>query len=116
MLLLFATLARAAEVTDLPPEWGVEARLSYGASSLSGSLLEGEQQVAKRRISRHDLLLGAEFAPLPWVALSLDLAFTPSLRYRYPEAREMTIEPLTGSGSYLSGAPSPEAPTLRASG
>lgn len=113
---LLAVKAHSAEVTDLPPELGLVGRLSYGGSSLSGKLLEEGQQVARRRITRHDLALGAELAPLPWVSFSLELGLTPSLRYRYPEAREMIIEPLTGSGSYLAGEPSLETPTVAASG
>jgi hypothetical protein len=116
VLTALALPAAGAEVTDLPPELGLRANLTYAGSALSGGLVEEGQLVSGRRITRHDLALGAEFAPIPWLAVSLDLAFTPSLRYRYPGAREMVLEPLTGSGSYLSGAASSDIPTVTASG
>jgi hypothetical protein len=115
-LSVLALPALSAEVTAIPPELGLRAHLTYAGSSLSGGLVEGGQRVASRRITRHDLALGAEFAPIPWLAASLELELTPSLRYRYPEAREMVLEPLTGSGSYLSGEASAETPTVTASG
>lgn len=108
--------ATAAEVTDMPPELGVIASLGYSGSTLNGSLIEAGEAVGERKIVRHDLNLGAEFGIVQGLAVTLDLAVTPSLVYRYPDARSMIIEPLTGSGSYLSGDPSPEAPTVRASG
>lgn len=108
--------AFAAEVTDLAPEMGVVASLGYTGSAVSGRLVEAGQTVGGRRIGRHDLDLAAEFSPVRGLAVTLDLVYTPSLVFRYPLAREMIIEPLSGSGSYLTGELSAETPTVRASG
>ena len=107
--------ALGAEVTEMPPRLGVVASLEYSGSSLSGGLVEEGERVGERRIVRHDVDLGAEFGIAEGFAATLDLAVTPSLRYRYPESRTMIIEPLTGSGSYLSGEGVGER-TVRASG
>lgn len=108
--------AFAAEVTDMPPELGIVASLGYAGSAVNGSLVEAGEDVGERRIVRHDVDLAAEFGVTEFLAVTLDLAITPSLVYRYPEARTMIIEPLSGSGSYLSGEVGTETPTVRASG
>ncbi|MEQ1503035.1 MAG: hypothetical protein ABMB14_12435 [Myxococcota bacterium] len=108
--------ASAAQVTDMPPELGLYAGLRYGGSSVSGHLEEAGEEVGGRKVSRHDLDLFAEFAPVRGIAFNLDLAYTPSLSYRYPGARSMVVEPLTGSGSYLAGEVGTDTPTVKASG
>lgn len=116
--LLYGALstARSAEVTALPPEMSLRGALTYSGYALSGGLQEQGAVISRRRLTRHDLTLGASFSPLSFAMISLDLAMTPALRYTYPLAREMVLDPATGSGSYLSGAPSEEVPAVRASG
>lgn len=108
--------ARAAQVTEMAPAMGLAGGLTYGGSHLSGKLVEDGEVVSGRRITRHDLDLGFEFAPTDGVALTLAFAITPSWRFAYPDSRTMVVEPLDGSGSYLSGAPVAETPTIEAAG
>jgi hypothetical protein len=105
-----------AEVTELPPALGLRAGVRYSGSSVSGGLEEAGERVADRRVSRHDLDLVGVFSPTRGLALTLDLALTPSLRYRYAASQEMRIDPQSGAGSYLSGDPVAGTPTVRASG
>ena len=120
MLLLLISLgstpAHAAEVTDMAPATGVMFGAHYGGSALSGDLVEAGEVISARRITRHDLDLRAEFAPIDGFAITLALATTPSWVFRYPDAREMIVEPATGEGSYLAGDPFAEAPEIKAGG
>lgn len=110
------TVGHAAEVTDMAPGAGVLFGVTYGGASLQGDLVEQGEVVSGRRVQRHDLVLGGELAPVEGVAITLGLAATPSLIYRYPEAREMIVEPATGEGSYLAGEVRGETPEVRGSG
>jgi hypothetical protein len=108
--------AGAADVTDLAPPLGMAGGLAYGGSMITGGLTEQGLLVSQRRITRHDLDFQAEISPAEGLALTLDLQTTPSYVFRYPESRTMVVEPLTGSGSYLSGEPVADTPELRAGG
>ncbi len=116
LLLAVATTARAAEVTDMAPGAGALVGVTYGGSALAGRLVESGTTIADRRVQRHDLDICAEVAPIEGLALTLGFATTPSLRFAYPNAREMVSEPATGSGSYLAGPASAETPAVTASG
>lgn len=115
-LTLWLSLANAAEVTDMAPGPGVLVGMHYGGSSLRGDLMEQETVVSGRRVLRHDLDLRAELAPVEGIALTLGLDTTPAWVFRYPDAREMTVEPANSEGSYLAGNPFDEDPAIRASG
>lgn len=108
--------AWGAEVTHVPPALGFGGGLRYAGSRVAGGLEEDGERVADRRVSRHDLDLVGEFSPAPGLAVTLDLALTPSLRYSYDGSRRMRIDPQSGAGSYLSGEPVAETLTVRASG
>ncbi len=116
LAVVLGSTASAADVTDLAPALGLMGTLRYAGSALDGSLVEQETVVAGRQIQRHDLDLGLEFAPAEGVALTLDLALTPSLTFTYPDARPMIIEPEDGSGSYLAGTPGVEPVQVKAGG
>lgn len=123
--LVVPTTALAADVTDMPPELGVHVGLRYTGLGVSGGLVEGgagganpvpAEIVSGRRVTRHDLDLAAEFSPILGLAAGLELIYTPAVRFAYPDARTMRVEPLTGAGSYLAGAVAPDTPAVRGSG
>lgn len=116
LTLWLSSPALAAEVTDMAPGPGAIVGVSYGGSSLRGDLVEQETVVSGRRVVRHDLDLRAEVAPVEGIALTLGLDTTPAWTFRYPDAREMTVEPANSEGSYLAGDPFAEDPTIKASG
>jgi len=115
-LTLWLSLGHAAEVTDMAPGPGALVGVTYGGSSLRGDLIEQETVISGRRVVRHDLDVQVEVAPVEGVALTLGIATTPSLVFRYPDAREMTVEPATSEGSYLAGDPLDEEASVKASG
>lgn len=114
--LLLSTVGHATQVTEMPARLGVIGGFEYSGSSLQGDLVEAGREVAQRRVSRHDLDLQAAFAPAEGVAFTLEIAITPSMRLSYPDARTMIVEPLDGSGSYLSGDTVADSPAVKASG
>ncbi|MEQ1564011.1 MAG: hypothetical protein ABMA64_00110 [Myxococcota bacterium] len=116
MVGLWFVAAQAAEVTELAPDLGLRLGLAYAGSSLTGGLVEGGTLVGRRRVARHDLDLALEVAPTNGFAVTLGLETTPSYVFTFPESRAMVVEPLTGSGSYLTGAPVDAAPSVRAGG
>ncbi|MCA9492298.1 MAG: hypothetical protein KC621_20335 [Myxococcales bacterium] len=116
LVLFLAHPASAADVTDMAPGLGALGTLRYAGSSLDGHLVESGEVVAGRKVQRHDLDLGLEFAPAPGVALTLDLALTPSLTFTYADSRTMIVEPEDGSGSYLAGEAVAAPVEIRAGG
>jgi hypothetical protein len=116
LIALGLATAHAAEVTDMAPGAGVLFGASYGGSALRGDLVEQGEVISGRRRVQHDLDIAAELAPVDGFAITLALATTPSLVYRYPEAREMIVEPANGEGSYLAGETFADDPVIKASG
>ncbi|HHO50685.1 MAG TPA: hypothetical protein ENK18_07360 [Deltaproteobacteria bacterium] len=115
-LLLSGSLASAAEITKIPDPMELQVGLGYAGSNERGGLQEAGLRIADRRISRHDLTLSAEASFFTGVSFGLALGITPSLRFAYPTARPMIIEPLDGSGSYLTGEPGTGSTLLQAGG
>lgn len=100
MLAVWVGTALAAEVTDIaPPLGGIGGLVAEGVTT-SGALLEAGAVVGDRRVSRSTLSLGVELAPIRGLAVTFDLPFVPSLRYTYPGAPTMVVDPLTGQGIY----------------
>jgi hypothetical protein len=99
-----STVAGATEVTDMAPERGVRALVQYGGSRLTGGLVEQGIRIADRRFERHDLGLQLELSPLRGASLTLGLDGTPSQSWTFDNARPMILDPLTGSGTYLTAA------------
>lgn len=116
ILLLLPLPALAAEVTDMPGALEATGGLTYSGSAEWNALEEAGIQIAGRRVQRHDLNYELEFAPVEGFALVLDISHTPSLRYAYPDASTMLIEPVGGGGTYLLGEPTGETAVTSASG
>lgn len=115
-LLLLASTARAAQVTDMAPELGLLGGFEYGGDSTNGHLIEAGEEVSGRRVVRHGLDLALEFAPTAGFAFTLDVEITPSHKLTYTDARTMLVDPLDGSGSYLAGETLAEPSVVKASG
>ncbi len=118
--------AGAAEVTDMPAELGVLGSATYRGSRLDGGLEEDGIRVGDRRFLRHDALVHLEFAPLEGLALTVEADATPAMQWEYPGGRTMLLDPLTGTGTYLTesdraatedtGPSSPETGTTATTG
>lgn len=115
-LLLLAAFSSAAEFTEVPEAMSVLGGLEYRTTQGTGRLLEAGVPISDRQLRRHDLSLSGAFSPATGIAITIDATFTPSLQLSYPGSRSMIIEPLAGSGSYLSGEPLDETPVVSASG
>lgn len=115
-ILLLGSPALAAEITGIPEPMQLQVGLSYTGLSERGGLSEAGLRIADRRISRHDLLLDTEASFFPGVSFGLALGLTPSLRFAFPTARPMIIEPQDGSGSYLTAEPGTGSTLLQAGG
>lgn len=98
--LFAASAAQAAEVTDLPPPLGAVAGVSWDGSRVAGGLVEGGTDIGERRVLRHGVLVGAEFAPVNGFALTVDLSVVPVYTFSYPAARTMVVDPVDGQGVY----------------
>lgn len=114
--LLLALPASAAEVTDMPGAMGFDGVFSYGGAFEFGGLEEAGEIVGRRSMSRQDLALTLEFAPVQYVAAHVSLQLTPSLRYGFADARLMNYDPVTASGSYIFGEELAEVPVFQGSG
>lgn len=84
----------------MPDRLHVAASLKYDGRYERGYLEEQGIRVAGRRITEHGLDLGLQIAPIRGAAVTLDLAMTPRWLWRYPDARQMLLEPVDGGGSY----------------
>ena len=115
-MLLLLPAASAAEVTTMPDRLGGALEVRYRGRIEVGSLVEGTQTIAKRKIQEHHVDVDLEFAPIAGAAVVLGLEATPSWNWSYPDARTMTLEPVGGGGSYEFGEPDPEAPVYTRKG
>lgn len=115
MLVLSLLVAGAADVTRLPDQ--VEVRFGYGGLTDNGRLVEGDLDVADRRVTEHGMRLDAGFSPMPGLAITAGVELTASWAWRYFNARTMLLEPVNGGGSYV-GSPDPEegAPPVEVGG
>lgn len=105
LLPLAEGVASGAEVTDMPAAMQGLGRVQYSGLIEYNALEEAGERVAGRRVQRHDLDYHLAFAPLDGLALTLGISHTPSVRYRYPDARPMLMEPVDGGGTYLLSDP-----------
>ncbi|MEZ4321423.1 MAG: hypothetical protein R3F61_28385 [Myxococcota bacterium] len=101
MLFALAMTASGAEVTWMPDRLSGAATLRYGGRYERGYLEEQGIRISERRLTEHHVDLGVQFAPVPGAAVTVDLAMTPSWLWRYPNARQMLLEPVDGGGSYV---------------
>lgn len=110
MTLLFAlaTLAPAADETDLPPalrgDVAVAWRSDLSTLGLAEDALGGALPAGRRTETAHVLALRATFAPVDGVALIGGLEHQPGRSVAYRDARRMLEDPATGTGSTAGGA------------
>ena len=104
MLLLFLTVAHAAEVTRLPAALGVDLRVGYAAHFEAGPLEEAEARVGRRTVDRHTFSYTAEFAPIDGLAFHLALDQTPWQRLAYAETHAMVYDPVGDTGTLQGGS------------
>ncbi|MBN2799557.1 MAG: hypothetical protein JXX28_10455 [Deltaproteobacteria bacterium] len=109
-------LSLAATVTDLPPGLGGTIDVDYQGSLLFRSLEEAGEVVGRGKVSRHDLLMSAELAPIDGVALLLQFPTTPYWHQSWSAAQEMRYDPAVEGGTYLGGDVLSDPPSLTASG
>lgn len=108
MLIALAMTASAAEVTWTPEKLHVAASVNYRGSFEFGYLEEQAIRVSQRRFTEQNVDLGLQFSPIPGATLTLGLATTPSWLWRFPQARQMLLEPVDGGGSYVFADQAPE--------
>ncbi len=114
VLLGHAPLAEAADATAFPPRFRADVSLGYQGRFEQVGLEEAGETRAIREVLGHDLTLDAEVAVWTGVALRLALPITARQDLRWPGARAMRVDPLTGEGSYEGGeAISPDPLTTR---
>ena len=101
--LMLTMAAHGAEVTTLPDALTGGVGVLYSGSRSSGALEEGDEDVAKRAVSAHDLSIGLVFAPIKGLAITTDIDLSPGWSIQFTEARQMLLDPVDGTGSYLSG-------------
>jgi hypothetical protein len=116
LLLALSGTAYGAEITSMPPALGIAGTVVYEGLNLSGGLEEGGERISDRKVERHDLDFVVEFAPIAGVAVVLDVAHTPFVKYSFPGANSMIYEPVTGGGTYLFGTPDKEPPSVQGTG
>ena len=120
-LLALASPAEAADVTWTPERLHGAAGVRYDGSYTWGWLSEDDgidadvdptpdDVVSGRRITEHNVDLGIQFTPIDGITAVIDLSLSPSWLWRYPDAKQMLIEPVEGGGSYVfADSPDPAA-------
>lgn len=115
-VLAIANTALAADPTDLPPNLRGDLGLGYSGSFSQAGLEEQDAVYGIRNVQRHDLALTGAFTVYTGVAVTLGLPVTLKQSITYPSAREMLIDPVSGSGEYVHGAAKDPTPTVNSKG
>ncbi len=115
-LLAIANSALAADPTDLPPNLRGDLALGYAGSFSQAGLEEQGAVYGIRNVQRHDLALSGAFTVYTGVAITLGLPITVSQSITYPSARNMLLDPVSGSGEYVHGVTMDPTPTLKSKG
>lgn len=100
----------------MPPAMRGDIDIAYAGDFGFVGLEEGPDLVARGQLFRHDLLFGAEFAPIRGVAVNLAVPVTPSWSMSWSQARKMAYDPVANTGSYANGDVINDPPKLTASG
>ncbi len=116
LVIALLTAAWSAEVTDIPPGMAGDVCLTYQGSIEQGSLQESLQTWGSRRVEQHDLLVDVEFSPVGGFVLRLGLEATPARLLSFPEAVSMSYDPVTETGTMVSGSLLTDPPTYEAKG
>ena len=98
---VIAFAAQAAEVTDLPPQARGDVAIDYSAAAVPDALREGNETVANRRSIDHMLHYRIRFGALDYLAFEVELPHYASSRIRFSNAREMSYDPLTQTGTMI---------------
>ena len=115
MLLDLLPVAMAAEVTEMPAPMAVDVDLDWRGQWGFGTLTEAGEVAAKSKTTRQELALTPEFSPIAGVAVRLSVPYTPSWSMGWTDARKMTFDPGTGTGTTVGGAPI-DAASVRGAG
>lgn len=105
-MLLLATLAAAATLTEVPPWLRGDLTLAYTYDRLSGPLeerpLAGDPvEVGQRAVEDHRLDYRAMFAFAPGVALAVELPHHLQSRVAYGSVQTLVYDPATGTGTAI---------------
>ena len=108
--------ANATELTDVPPKWMGDVHIDYGAQLLWGGIDEGDVRIGYRKVVRHDLTFGLEFAAYHGIAVNLAFPVTARVNYGFWDSLEMNYDPVSGLGSATSGDSIEDYPETTGSG
>ncbi|MCB9779177.1 MAG: hypothetical protein H6742_11490 [Alphaproteobacteria bacterium] len=105
-----------ADVTAMPSRLRGTAALGWDGSGDIARLEEAGTIVGRRHAMRHDLSLDLAFAPLPGVAVAIELPMVLSQTVRWNDAQAMAFDPTGSEGSFLGGETLAEPPRWTGSG
>ena len=99
-LLLLPSLAGAAEVTELAPQYRGDLGFKFDSYTQYDRLVEDDTQVGKRQLRNNQLTLHGGFSVLQGAGLFFEIPHY-SERISYPEANIMAFDPNNDSGTML---------------
>lgn len=100
LLLLLPSLANAAEVTELAPQYRGDLGFRYDSFTQYDRLYEDGEQVGKRQLSSSQLTLAGAFSFIDGAGLFFEIPRL-SDRISYSEANSMAFDPNSDSGTML---------------
>ena len=103
LFVLLVGAAQAAEVTDLAPNLRGDFEIRYDLEAEHANLVEGDEDVGKRRILTNTVTYAARFSVYHGLGIFLELPQVASEGVKYTEAREMALDPRADEGTMVGG-------------
>src|SRR5687768_2412538 len=100
----------------MPPAMRGDVEIAYDGGWLTGGLEEAGTVYGRQRGTRHDVTIGAEFAPIAGISARVAIPVTAAWSLSWTEPSSMQYDPVTGSGTYVGGAVIDEPPSLSGGG
>lgn len=116
LLLSLVGAAQAAEVTDLAPNLRGDFEIRYDLEAEHAKLVEGDEQVGKRRILANTVTYAARFSVYHGLGIFIELPQVASEGVKYTDARAMALDPRADVGTMVGGDALSELDVRRGSG